>query len=436
MKMDEASQALLAAARTYAVEHGKEQEGAFRAEEFLRVLEPVFVRAGMRGPLRRVRQRILIVRDDAAGDFVLFSPVLREVRRLYPAAEIVLLVSPRNGALAAACPYVDAVSMVRFTYGPGQFWLAFQQAAEFAADELLQYGFDLAFCPRLGIRSVSLLLAYFSGAKERVGFTQDRQTPEGVVVPTGWDALLTHAAPFPMVKMHEVDRDLSLLESMIRLPVTDRRLEVWYTPAEAREARERLAVLRTRGFHRLYAVVPGASIAMKCWPAARYAELLRGILQSEPEVGIVVLGGPGDREAAAELAAVFGERALSFAGEVSFRVSAAMMAECVLYIGNDTGLLHIAAAEELPVLSVCCFPASLGLQPLSIPVRFAPYRVPSVVCQPGEPRNDCRDAWRHGCSREREAHCILGVSVELMRRGYVMLRQIVAEGRNVSILLH
>lgn len=426
------SEELLRVAREVAVTQSRDG-GKLDVTAMMEQVEPVLARLGCREAQRLDRPRILIVRDDAAGDFVLFSPFLREVRRLYPQAEIVMVVSPRNAGLARACPYVDTNLEVRFSYDPDRIWEGWQQVATFAAQELLHYRFDLAFCPRLGVCSMSLLMAYLSGAKERVGFSQDRLTPAGTLARTGWDVLLTRPVPFPMRELHDVDRDLLLLEDMLRLPVADWHLEVWYTPEEAQEAARRTEALAA-AHPRLFAVAPGASTAMKCWPAERYAEVLAAIAAEEPEVGVVLLGGPGDRGAAETVAAALGERALVLAGEVPFSVSAAVVARCALYLGNDTGLMHVAAALHLPVLSVNCFPVSLGLQVLSLPVRFRPYGVPSVTCVPREARDGCADAWRYGCSREGEAHCILGVTVRQVLDAYQLLRRKVAAGDARSVL--
>ncbi len=78
-------------------------------------------------------------------------------------------------------------------------------------------------------------------------------------------------------------------------------------------------------------------------------------------IGIVILGGPDDRKAGETLPKSLGDRAICLAGKCTYRESAAVISHLNMYIGNDTGLMHIAAACRLPILSVNCFPASLGL---------------------------------------------------------------------------
>ena len=73
-----------------------------------------------------------------------------------------------------------------------------------------------------------------------------------------------------------------------------------------------------------------------------------------------------------KFAAAFGRRAISLAGRLSFSESAAAVEMASLYIGNDTGLMHVAAALKKPVLSVNCFPLDVKMGYLSVPLRFVP----------------------------------------------------------------
>lgn len=399
--------------------------GKFVPQDFVAALEPVYRELGYR-QRHGGETSILIVRDDAAGDFVCFSAFLRECRRLYPKARITLLISGRNAGLTECCPYVDERLLnTSFTIDipQGAPHRDLLQTAEFVFHYLLPRHYDLAFGPRLGIMGQSSLMMYLSGARERVSFTQDRLTPDGTIAHLGWDAFLTLACPFVMEPMHDVARNLSILETMTRLPIADRAIEVWYAPQHAHEAREALAPLYARGMRRVYAVCPGGSLGMKRWPAERFAAVCHEIMVHEPETGFLLLGGPGDREASARVAGALGDRAIDLTGRVPYLVSAAALDLAELYIGDDTSLLHVAAALGKPCLSVNAFPASLPMAAMSIPVRFAPYRVPQVTVLPREARDGCSDSWRHGCSHKDEPHCILGVEPLTVLRGYGALRE-------------
>ena len=395
----------------------------FNASDFVHFMEPYYREAGYRQPRPQgEKKEILVVRDDAAGDFVLFSPVLRELRRLYPAARITLLASIRNAGLAYACPYIDNIIVEDKPFDSEDFSQSYRHSLDLSL-QLLKYNFDIAFAGRLGIRSLSLLIMYMAGARVRVGFTQNRPNPDGNIPDTGWDSLLTVKVPWLMNYMHDVDRNLMLLETLLKLPIDNRELEVWFTNKDLETAKKCLLPMEEKSNRKFLALVPSASIASKVWPVERFIQLAKAIQKSVPDVAFAVLGGPGDYQAGEIFCKAMGEEySLNLAGKLKFSESAAVISRCQQYIGCDTGLMHIAAALKLPVLSVNCFPVDMPMEYMSIPVRFAPYRVPGVVVYPSKHMDDCDDKWGYGCKVTERSHCILGVSAERMVNGFSLLQ--------------
>lgn len=396
-------------------------------------LEPVFQKAGYREAVQPGNHpQILVVRDDAAGDFILFSPFLRELRRIYEGAQITLVCSKRNIDLARCCPYVDNIVLNGNLDSFDNATAALRGAIDVSID-LLEYNFDLAFSPRLGINSFSMLLTYLSGATQVVAFTNDRYSPiMGKVVEMGWDCLMTVPVPVDTMPRTDVERNLFMLEHLLKLPIANRQLELWMTKADMDKAD---ILLKPLNYSSLIAAMPGSSLAMKQWPVERYVVLFKQILKENPNIGVVIMGGPEDKTVAKKMKKALGRRAISLAGKCSYRESAAVMSQLNMYIGNDTGLMHIAAACKVPILSVNCFPASLGLASMSIPVRFAPYMVPSVTCMPSQAADDCDNKHAYGCKQEDKPHCILNVSVELVMQGYrELLRRVTANNKEPMFL--
>lgn len=427
---------VLAGLLAYAKE---KQGGLFVPQELVGRMEPIFRELGLRkSPSPAMgKPKILVLRDDAAGDFVLSSAFMRELRRIYPQAHISLFASDRNEEIARCCPYIDNLIRNERKYVADPFWKVYDGLSHYAVETLLPYHFDLGFSGRLGIKSADVLIMYMAGVNRKITFTQDRAGGDGVVVPTGWDAMID--VPVPLIGRIESDaeRDLYMLEHLLQLPIADRRLEMWLLDADRREAEQAVASLRAeRKVRRLYAVMPGASERFKEWPVERFEALLSDIMQREKDIGLAVMGGPGDREKADALAAKFGRRAVSLAGRLPFRVSAAVLSLCERYIGNDTGLMHMAAALGLPLLTLFPYPASLNLFPMSCPVRFQPYGVPAVAVLPPTAADEkCRLMHGTGCAERSGPHCILGVTVEKMREGYALLNQCIREKRTRAILL-
>ena len=83
-------------------------DAPFPAQDFVRVMEPVLAAEGYRTPRTAgEKMQMLVIMDAGVGDFLCFSGALRELRRLYPAAAITLMIFPPGFKLAEQCPYID-----------------------------------------------------------------------------------------------------------------------------------------------------------------------------------------------------------------------------------------------------------------------------------------------------------------------------------------
>jgi ADP-heptose:LPS heptosyltransferase len=149
-------------------------------------------------------------------------------------------------------------------------------------------------------------------------------------------------------------------------------------PADCRanvpvEEADRLAVrarLKERGIERAYLVInpaggrnPGMVMDAKRYPPEKMAALAN-CFASAYGAGVVVIGGPGDGALVDEVTAHLGVPAARFVGELSFGEIAALAREAMIYIGNDTGLTHLAAAAGAKTVMI--------LGP-SDPARYAPF---------------------------------------------------------------
>ena len=92
---------------------------------------------------------------------------------------------------------------------------------------------------------------------------------------------------------------------------------------------------------------------------------------------------------------------------LGLRESEALMARTSLYIGNDTGMMHMAAALQRPIAELSCdLPVAPEMEFLRQPVRFAPWQVPYVLLHPAQGLEPCASQGAPlGCIAQ-EAHCI------------------------------
>ena len=403
------------------------QKKGFSPSGLVAHMDNVFQKAGFRN-LKSLDEpaEILVIRDDAAGDFVIFSPFLRELRRIYKGARITVVTSSRNHDLAVCCPYIDNIELNSESYDRNDTLKGFELAAKLAI-RLLKYNFDMAFIPRLGIMTYGFLTAYLCGASQRIGFSNDRIDPtiKDKFAVTGWNVFLTVPVPFFNHNLNDVSRNLNLLEYLLKCRISkeNRYLELWYSPEDTKKATEILKEIKEKKFRQYIAVVPVASTPRKKWPLDNYVEFLKLLLKAAPESGLVIMGGPNDIPVCEMLKHCFPDNAINVAGKGNFRISAAVMSQLNLYIGNDTGLMHIAAAAGLPILNINCFPAEIKLMSGSIPIRFAPYNVPNVVVMPPKALDGCNEFVGYGCSHLEKSHCINGVTVNSVWNGYKILMQ-------------
>lgn len=408
----------------------------FPAADFRRVLEPVFAAAGYRTPRTAgERSELLVIMDAGVGDFICLSGTLREIRRLYPQAAITLVIFPPAFKLAEQCPYID------FLLGNEQLPVLrplselFAQHARYAAEHLLKQRFDIAFV--FGHYASSHLLAYMAGAKERIGHVKD--FAEGGLSREACAALLTRGFTPPTRALHLADRCLDVLDQLLAASVANRSLELWLSREDVAGVREKLAQLGAPlAGRKLFAVCLGGSAKRKHWPPASYSAFLQLLLQEEPRAFFLLLGGRDDRAEAAEVERALGEAyALSLAGALDFRETAAAITLCAAYIGNDTSLLHIAAVVGLPVLEVCCYAADLPLDEKAIPMSYYPYRTAAVVVQPARALADCREEPRdaYGCKHTGEAHCIASIEPQTVLEAYHLLLQQATAGKRQPLFV-
>ena len=125
---------------------------------------------------------------------------------------------------------------------------------------------------------------------------------------------------------------------------------------------------------------PGMELTAKRWPVERYRELVYKLVH-ERKAQVLLIGGPGD--AALNQSLLLGldvpeASVLNLAGTTNFGESAALLQRCMLFIGNDSSPMHLAAAVDIPVIAIFgpTSPQEYGPYPLDDPQHIALWRNP------------------------------------------------------------
>jgi len=377
-----------------------------RTKQLVAPLLPRNAKAGKSEPTVGTARSILVVRGDGIGDLVLTSPFLRELRRSNPDAWITLVADSRFVNLVELCPYVNEVLPFDPRYG-GRFGRLGQhgKALTLARKYLWKRKFDLALLPRWDADYYeSAFVAYFSGAPWRVGYAENVSKAKQRLN-RGYDTLLTRAFDAPEVR-HEVERSLDFLKRAGG-SVREDRLELWLSAKDREGARTALVSRGVTQGETLVAIAPGAAVPKRVWRLGRFIELGRALKQ-ELGARILIVGANEDRAVAARLREEVGPSAIDLTGETTLRQTAALLEHTILVVANDSGPMHLGAAAGAAVLEISCHPTNGNALHDNSPMRFRPWCKEFEVLQPTEPAAPCTD----GCEWH-EAHCILGVSVEM-----------------------
>lgn len=127
-------------------------------------------------------------------------------------------------------------------------------------------------------------------------------------------------------------------------------MDLGLSESEMQLARNWLASSVAAGHRVLLAIGPGSKMPAKRWPLDRYELVVRDLV-ARFDVWPIVFGGPDEAGMGADLVRRWGRGTVA-AGTLRIRTAAAVLAQCALYLGNDTGTMHLAAAAGIPCVAL------------------------------------------------------------------------------------
>jgi heptosyltransferase II len=310
--------------------------------------------------------KILVRAPNWVGDAVMAIPALQAIRRAHASAEMAILARPAVADLYRDQPFANKI-VEYYSAGHHKGW----RGREKLIAELRREKFDLAILLQNAFEAA--WLAWRSGIPERVGYARD-----------GRGLLLTKPIGVPgenEIPRHESHYYLELLRRAgwieSRGEIAAIRLQVSSAAREMAEASLLRAGAR-RGAWRC-AIAPGASFgAAKCWPSERFAALADRLI-SECGGDVILFGTPSEEETAVRIRSAMKCNPISLVGQTSMRDLAALFSACSIFIGNDSGAMHVAAAAGLPVIGIFGPTDPEGTAPVT--PQFSLIREP-VSCSP------------------------------------------------------
>jgi lipopolysaccharide heptosyltransferase II len=311
--------------------------------------------------------KILLIRLRLIGDVVFTTPMPRALKRAFPDSHLAYLVEPEAAPVVAGNRFIDDVIVAPRPGGLARLGVDFRLATR-----LRRTRYDVVIDLHGGPRSA--WLAFFSGAPTRIGYEIPGRT---------WMYTRRVARPRELRGRHSVVNQWDLLEAIDGWPAggpDQQRDAVEMPPDAAAEASMAARLLRagiTSG-HELIVVHVSAGNAFRRWPEPAFVSLVAGLADASPARRVVLSSGPSDREAAARVGAAARARLGPAAdrvvdlGEFDLAQLRSLVARSRLFVGGDTGPLHIAATTSTPIV---------GIYGPTESVRSAPWRDPRLATE-------------------------------------------------------
>lgn len=330
--------------------------------------------------------RILVVKMSSIGDVLMATPAARALREAFPQAHIAWVADAFCAPIVEGNPYLDEVIRCNFNgkaTGLLCYWRTMRPLAAF------DWALDLHGLAR------SALVVRASRAPVRIGLAGSREL-SGLAY--------TRKVSVPGEGLHRVDYCAGFLEAL-GIPVPHREMLLPTGPEDDAAAEEALAS-EAPGGGPVVVLSLTAGRKQKCWPVERFAAVADRLIGTHG-CRVAVIGTTRDRPVVDAMRSGMRHRPADLCGRIGLKTLAAVLRRASLFLGADTGPMHIAASVKTPVLAL--------FGPTD-PALYGPYRVESTVI-----RKHCRCAphWRRPVCQDRE--CMRAITVDEVEQAAVGL---------------
>ena len=334
-------------------------------------------------------RRVLVVDLDNLGDLLLATPAVRALRHRFPAARLDALVTTYAAPAWQGNPHIDEILTCGKGVAAGPLWSRARLAWR-----LRQRRYDLGVIleAHWGYAGFAELLLAAAGIPRRLGRDLGKHRD-----------LLTDAAP--VRQQHWIDAYLDVVALAGALP-DGGGMDAHIRPEDAAAA---AAWAKAHGADRSPPLLlfPGGNqhLISRRWGAAGFAAV-GDALARKLGAPVVVIGGPQDAAVAGEVLRRMTLPAVSAAGALSWGATGALLRGCRVFITNDSGPLHLAAAVGAPTVAV--------FGPTD-PAVFGPRNTRHTIVRAALPCSPCiRIGDFPACPIQPQEHCLLSVTPDMV----------------------
>ena len=321
-------------------------------------------------------KNVLIIKLRYIGDVLLATPTVRSIKAARPDVRVTMMVNRGTEDLLFGNQDLDEIIVLDkgSLLAQGQFIAGLRHRQ-----------FDTVIDLTDGDRSA--FLSWVSGAPVRIGFNDEQR----------WRGrYYTQMVPSVPGAQHRIERDLEVLKPL-GIQAGSKDPQLWLTPEDEKSADELLDQHGVRQSQSIVILQPGARYWFKAWPSDRYAELADR-LTSQYDCQVLVGGSNQDVDLAQQIRQTAKSKPIIVAGRTTIKQFAAIAKKSALFVGSDSGAMHMASAVGTPVVA---------LFGPSNPREWGPRGGPVEVLYK---ELDCRSCFHPTCTRGEE-NCMKLITV-------------------------
>jgi len=290
-------------------------------------------------------KKILVVRNDRFGEFLLIIPALRALKEKFKDAKIFAVVNPYVKELAKAISYIDEI--ITWENRKHKF-----REILFFSHKLRKENFDL--CIIFNPSKEFNIISFLAGIPIRVGYARK------------WDFLLTHKIEDKkyLGLKHEIDYNLELV-GIIGADTDDKSLNL--------EIKEKIYIPQIDNYKNSVVVHPWTSDSIKQWPIEYFRDLVLR-LAKELNEKVIIIGGKENLDISQKYFSDLDESIINLTGKTTLLELAVILKNSKILISLDSGPVHLASCVDTPVLAI--FRNDI---PAKSPIRWGPRSKKSIV---------------------------------------------------------
>ena len=332
-------------------------------------------------------KKVMVIKPGAIGDILMTTPFLMALRKRFPKAKIHFYIGKWSAPILGGNPNIDSIVIfddrIIFEKRIGELYKLIKR--------IRKERYDIGFI--LDRSYLANLFVYFCNIPVRVGFDRNGEGfPNTIKVPYN-------------DSKHDIEFYLDLGKA-VDVSAKGKKMDIFLKEREIKFARD---FLNKNGLKKSDLIVgispgggknPGQTVFLKRWFKDRYIELCNKLIK-DYKAKIIFFGGPDDANLIEEIQKSVKDKTFNSAGLANLMESAALMGFCKLFICNDSGPMHMAAAMDVPTISI--------FGPTD-PVKLAPLGEKHIMIRK---KLDCMPCYHDGrfpnCKHQR---CMKLVKVE------------------------